>query len=169
MHRVAILAALTLLGLTTAPAEPVKEPYPAPTVTSVDQDGKTIHFADVYAKGITVVYFYPKADTPGCTKQSCSLRDASADLGKLGVQVLGVSIDSPAEQKAFKEKFSLPFTLVADEKGEVLAAFKVERGKTGRASRQCFIIKDGKVVWHDPTASTETQADDVKAALAALK
>jgi thioredoxin-dependent peroxiredoxin len=123
----------------------------------------------VYAKGITVVYFYPRADTPGCTKQSCSLRDASQDFGKLGVQVLGVSIDPPADQKAFKEKFRLPFTLIADEKGEVLDAFKVGKGATGRASRQCFIIKDGKVVWHAPKASTDTQAEDVKAALADLK
>jgi len=169
MQRFLTLFTAALVSLTSVHGEPVKEPYAAPAVTSVDQDGKVINFADVYAKGITVVYFYPKADTPGCTKQSCSLRDASADLGKLGVQVLGVSTDSPADQKAFQKKFSLPFTLVADEKGEVLDAFKVERGKTGRASRQCFIVKDGKVVWHDATASTETQADDVKAALDALK
>lgn len=161
------IAAIALISI--AHAEPVKEPYAAPQVSSVDQDGKAINFADVYAKGTTVVYFYPKADTPGCTKQSCSLNDASADLGKLGVQVLGVSTDNPADQKAFKDKFKLSFTLVADEKGAVLDAFKVQRGNNGRASRQCFIIKDGKVVWHDATASTATQADDVKAALAALK
>lgn len=169
MNRFLSAAALALAMLVPAHASPVKEPYDAPKVTSVDQDGKSLNLADVYAKGITIVYFYPKADTPGCTKQSCSLRDASADLGKLGVQVLGVSTDSPDAQKAFQKKFSLPFTLVADEKGEVLDAFKVARGKTGRASRQCFIVKDGKVVWHDETASTETQANDVKAALEALK
>jgi thioredoxin-dependent peroxiredoxin len=165
---------LTLLTLVTSavfaePGKPVTPAYDAPKITAPDHDGKPLNFADVYAKGITVVYFYPKADTPGCTKQSCSLRDASQDFGKLGVQVLGVSIDPPADQKAFKEKFRLPFTLIADEKGEVLDAFKVGKGATGRASRQCFIIKDGKVVWHAPKASTDTQAEDVKAALADLK
>lgn len=166
------LLAFLALASTVALAEPgqlVKPQYDAPAVSSVDQDGKAVNFADVYAKGITVVYFYPKADTPGCTKQSCSLRDASADLGKLGVQVLGVSIDPPAAQKAFKDKFSLPFPLIADEKGAVLAAFKVEKNPKGMATRQCFIVKDGKVVWHAPKASTDTQADDVKAALKDIK
>jgi peroxiredoxin Q/BCP len=147
----------------------VKPPYDAPKVTAPDQEGNPVNFSDVYAKGITVVYFYPKADTPGCTKQSCSLRDASEDLGKLGVQVLGVSIDPPAAQKAFKAKFNLPFPLIADEKAEVLAAFKVGKNPKGMATRQCFIIKNSKVVWHAPNASTETQADDVKAALKELK
>ncbi|MDZ4290254.1 MAG: peroxiredoxin, partial [Prosthecobacter sp.] len=65
--------------------------YPAPQVTGINQDGATVNFADVYKKGPTVVFFYPKASTPGCTKQACSLRDAYADLNKQGVQVLGVS------------------------------------------------------------------------------
>ena len=166
-----LIAALSLVTLfvNAEPGKLVTPPYDAPKVTAPDQTGAPLNFADVYAKGITVVYFYPKADTPGCTKQSCSLRDASADLGKLGVQVIGVSVDPPAAQQAFKDKFKLPFPLVADEKGEVLAAFKVEKNAKGMATRQCFIIKDGKVVWHAPKASTDTQAEDVKAALKELK
>ena len=70
-----------------------KVSYPAPVVSGINQDGATVNFADVYKKGPTVVFFYPKADTPGCTKQACSLRDAFADLSKEGVQVLGVSFD----------------------------------------------------------------------------
>ncbi len=168
MKNLFTLLALTATVALAEPGQLVKSPYDAPAVSSVDQDGKVVNFADVYAKGTTVVYFYPKADTPGCTKQSCSLRDASEDLGKLGVQVLGVSVDAPAAQKAFKEKFKLPFPLIADEKGAVLDAFKVEKNPKGMATRQAFIVKGGKVVWHAAKASTETQADDVKAALKEL-
>jgi thioredoxin-dependent peroxiredoxin len=140
-----VLATLTFGTLSFAnQGALVKPPYDAPAISSVDQDGAAINFADVYKKGITVVYFYPKADTPGCTKQSCSLRDAHADLTKIGVQVLGVSVDKPAANKAFQEKFKLPFTLVCDPEGKVLDAFKVAKIPViGLATRQCFIINAG--------------------------
>ncbi len=148
----------------------VTPPYDAPAVSSVDQDGNAIDFAEIYKKGITVVYFYPKADTPGCTKQGCSLRDAHTDLTSQGVTVLGVSTDKPEANKKFKDKFKLPFTLVCDPEGKVLEAFKVDKiPVVGLATRQCFVIKDGKVVWHDAKASTEKQAEDIKAVLAELK
>lgn len=147
----------------------VKPPYDAPAISSIDQDGKPVNFADVYKKGITVVYFYPKADTPGCTKQGCSLRDAHADLTAKGVQVLGVSVDKPEANKKFQDKFHLPFTLVCDPEGKVLEAFKVSKIPViGLATRQCFVVKDGKVVWHDPKASTDKQADDIKEVLKEL-
>ena len=149
--------------------EYVKPPYDAPAISSIDQDGKPINFADVYKKGITVVYFYPKADTPGCTKQGCSLRDAHLDLKAKGVQVLGVSVDKPEANKKFQEKFHLPFTLICDTDGKVLEAFKVSRIPViGLASRQAFVIQDGKVVWHDAKASTDKQADDIKEVLKQL-
>lgn len=139
----------------------------APGVVAVDQDGNTIRFADVYAKGYTLVYFYPKADTPGCTKQACSLRDAYAQLIDKGVSVLGVSTDSPEGQKKFQEKYHLPFTLIADTDKKVLEAFGVPH-KLGFASRQAFLIKDGKIVWRDLSASTAQQAADVLEAIQQL-
>lgn len=148
----------------------VDPPYAAPEVESTDQDGKTVKLAEVYkANPFVVVYFYPKADTPGCTKQGCSLRDSHADLTKMGVKVIGVSADTADAQKKFAEKYTFPFTLLADKDGKVIDAFKVEKRANGMASRQCFIIKDGKVVWHDAKGATETQADEVKAALKELK
>jgi peroxiredoxin Q/BCP len=145
-------------------------PYAAPDVESTDQDGKPVKLADVYkANPFVVVYFYPKADTPGCTKQGCSLRDAHADLTKLGVKVIGVSADTAADQKKFADKFTFPFTLLADKEGKVIDAFKVARNPKGMATRQCFIVKNGQVVWHDPKGATDTQADEVKAALNELK
>lgn len=161
----AVLALLTGSCLANQGAM-VKPPYDAPAVKSVDQDGNPVDFAEAYKKGITVVYFYPKADTPGCTKQGCSLRDAYAELTAKGVQVFGVSVDQPEANKKFKEKFHLPFTLVSDPEGKVLEAFKVSKMPViGLATRQAFLIQDGKVVWHDAKASTDKQADDIKAVL----
>jgi peroxiredoxin Q/BCP len=149
-----------------------KVSYDAPAVSGINQDGTTVNFADVYKKGPTVVFFYPKADTPGCTKQACSLRDAFADLSKEGVQVLGVSFDKADAQKAFKDKFTLPYDLIADPEGKIVAAFKVEkmaRGLLSLAKRSCFLIKDGKVVWQDYAAATDQQAADIKRVLGELK
>ncbi len=173
MKAIPCLAAVLLASvvLIAGPAAvKVNPPYDAPATEGTDQEGKTVKFADLYkANPFVVVYFYPKADTPGCTKQGCSLRDAHEDLTKLGVKVVGVSHDSVAEEKAFSDKFKFPFTLIADKEGKVISAFKVETMKNGMASRQCFIIKNGKVVWHDPKAATDRQADEVKTALAELK
>lgn len=162
----------TLLTLATAgliaQAEPLAVGAAAPDVSSVDQDGKAVNFKDVYAKGPTLVYFYPKADTPGCTKQACSIRDDWSTLKAKGIQVLGVSEDKADAQKKFADKFQLPFTLVADSDGKVAKAFQVDmRGAV--TSRQSFLIKDGKVVWNMLKASTETHAKDVLAAYEGLK
>ncbi len=144
-----------------ANAEPLQVGAAAPDVTGIDQDGKPVHLKDVYAKGPTLVYFYPKADTPGCTKQGCSLRDNWHALQEKGIQVIGVSEDTVAEEKAFKDKFSFPFQLIADSDGKVAAGFGVSTAG-GHAKRQSFLIKDGKIVWNmlDKT-STETHAADV--------
>ena len=113
------------------------------------------------------MYFYPKADTGGCTAQGCSLRDAYADLTAQGVKVVGVSTDAVAAQKAFREKNRFPFPLLADTDKKVTAAFGVPT-TLGFASRQAFLFKDGKLVWRDLKASTAQQAADVLAALKTL-
>lgn len=157
----------SLFGSSCSP-EKTQAGEPAPAVSGVNQDGATVAFADVYQKGPTVVFFYPKADTPGCTAQACSLRDAFADLQKDGVQVLGVSMDTVAAQKKFKTGRQLPYDLIADTDGKIMEAFKVGKvmgGMLAMAQRQCFLIKDGKIVWHDASASTSRQAEDVKKVL----
>ena len=177
--RLLILAALLMIAAllhsifgTAVAGEGEKVNYDAPIISGVNQDGATVNFADVYKKGPTVVFFYPKAGTPGCTKQACSLRDAFADLSKQSVQVIGVSFDKPEDQKKFKADQKLPFDLIADPEGKISAAFKVDKmlkGLLSMASRQCFLIKGGKVVWHDAKASTAEQAADIKRVLAELK
>jgi thioredoxin-dependent peroxiredoxin len=168
-----LLAAESKPAAASAPASataPLTVGAPAPAITAKDQDGKTVNFNDVYAKGPTLVYFYPKADTPGCTKQGCSLRDNWAGLQAKGVQVLGVSGDKPEAQKAFRDKFSFQFPLIADDDGKVAAAFGVPAMKPGIFKRTSFLVKDGKIAWTmtDKT-TTETHAADVIKAVEGLK
>jgi peroxiredoxin Q/BCP len=89
-------------------AEPLAVGAPAPELTAVDQDGQKVDLKSVYAKGPTLVYFYPKADTPGCTKQACSIRDDWSALQGKNIQVIGVSGDESEGQKKFQEKYKLP-------------------------------------------------------------
>jgi peroxiredoxin Q/BCP len=165
------LSGILALGIAISPrlaaaAEPLKVGDAAPEASSVDQDGKPVSLSALYGKGWTLVYFYPKADTPGCTAEACSLRDAFADLTKKGVTVIGVSADAPKDQKAFQEKYHLPFTLLADSDKRVIGAFGVPT-TMGFASRQSFLIKDGKIVWRDLHASTKQQAADIQKAISA--
>ncbi len=171
MTKIIQMSLLTLLGLSSlAKAEPLAVGAAAPEISAVDQDGKTVNFKDVYAKGPTLVYFYPKADTPGCTKQGCSIRDGWADLKAKGIQVLGVSEDKPEAQKSFQEKYKLPHTLIADNDGKVAKAFGVDMMPIVKLTkRQSFLIKNGKVVWNMLTdTTTETHAADVIKAFDAL-
>src|SRR5688572_1186670 len=151
-------------------ATPLAVGAPAPEVTAKDQDGKDVNLKDVYVKGPTLVYFYPKADTPGCTKQGCSLRDNWAGLQAKGVQVLGVSGDKPEAQKAFRDKFTFQFPLIADHDGKVAAAFGVPAMKPGIFKRTSFLVKDGKIAWTmTEKTTTETHAADVLKAVEGLK
>jgi peroxiredoxin Q/BCP len=86
---------------------------PAPPFALSDQSGRTVSSTD-FAGRTLLVYFYPKADTPGCTTQSCEVRDARADLTTLGVDVVGISVSPVKDQRAFDEKFSLGFPLLSD-------------------------------------------------------
>lgn len=147
------------MTISSEDAEPIAVGADAPAITSLAENGSPIDLTEVYDKGPTLVYFYPKADTPGCTAQSCNLRDAYENLQDAGITVIGVSADTPEEQKAFKDKFQLPFILLADSKGEVIEAFGVPRNN-GKAKRQTFLIKGGKVVWRDLQAEPKTQAED---------
>ncbi|MEO6785790.1 MAG: peroxiredoxin [Chthoniobacteraceae bacterium] len=165
-----ILATASLTAFTFAADAPLAVGAAAPEPTAKDQDGKAVNFKDVYAKGTTLVYFFPKADTPGCTKQGCSLRDNWDALKAKGVQVLGVSGDKPAAQKAFRDKFTFPFPLIADDDGKVAAAFGVPAIKPGIFKRTSFLVKGGKIVWNmtDKT-TTDTHAADVLKAVESLK
>lgn len=159
ISRIRTAAAATILA-GGAHAGPIAVGAPLPTVEQQNQDGQVVKLAEAGAKGYTLVYFYPKADTPGCTKQACSLRDSYAALTEKGVRIYGVSTDKVDAQKAFKDKYKLPFDLLADSDSKVVDAFGVPK-TMGFSKRQAFLFKDGKLVWSDQNASTEKQAEDV--------
>jgi len=167
-----LFAGLAAFIMTSPAKAELKVGDPAPNVSGVTDAGQKLSLADVYSKQpYTLVYFYPKADTPGCTAQGCSLRDSYEELTKKGVAVVGVSLDGVEAQKAFKAKYHLPFTLIADPDQSVIKAFGVHvksipiLGKF--ASREAFLIKDGKIVWADYSAATSKQAQDVLQVVAA--
>ena len=161
------IGGITMFGLGSKAAE-LEVGTAAPALTALDQDGKKVVFEDFYKKGFTLVYFYPKADTPGCTKQACSIRDSYASLTGKGIRVFGVSTDDEAAQKAFHEKYKLPFTLLADKDKKVLAAFGVP-STMGFAKRQAYLFRDGVLVWRDLEAATSEQAAEVLAAMQGIE
>ena len=149
----------------SATAEKIEVGAKAPHLTVTIETGDILKLDSLYDKGYVLIYFYPKADTPGCTAQACSLRDAFVELEKKGVTVLGASSDGVADQLAFKKKYRLPFHLVSDTKGELAQALEVPMQGT-YMSRQAFLFSQGKLIWLDRKASTKEQAQDVLNVLA---
>jgi peroxiredoxin Q/BCP len=125
----------------------LKEGAVAPVFKGKDQDGKTVGLEDFKGKKV-ILYFYPKDDTPGCTKEACAFRDDLHKLTKLGAQVLGVSVDTSESHAAFAKKYHLPFPLLADANGKVADSYGALRnlGLIKIAKRYTFLIDpDGKI------------------------
>jgi thioredoxin-dependent peroxiredoxin len=151
------------LGL-VADGSPLHVGDDAPDALVFDLEGDQVQLSQFYGPGFTLVYFYPRAETSGCTKQACSLRDGFGALKQRGVAVVGLSVDGPQAQKRFAEKHHLPFTLLADPQRNSAQAFGVPL-IAGMFRRLSFLIREGKVVWRDLHASTAAQAADVLRAL----
>jgi peroxiredoxin Q/BCP len=124
----------------------------APAFSLLDQEGKLVSLSDFKGKKL-LLYFYPKADTPGCTKQACSIRDASKELKKLGAAAVGISPDKPSRQKKFNDKYSLGFPLLSDSDNKVAKAYGAwgEKSMYGKKYegiiRSSFVIDDkGKIM-----------------------
>jgi peroxiredoxin Q/BCP len=143
----------------------------APDFTLPDQDGNPVTLSELRGQPI-VLYFYPKADTPGCTTQACGIRDHRADYERTGARVIGVSPDTVAAQKKFAQKYDLDFTLLADEDHSVAELYgvwgdKKMYGKTYMGVRRStFLIDPEGVVAHViPKASPKTHDEVVLEAL----
>ncbi|MBR8829433.1 MAG: peroxiredoxin [Gomphosphaeria aponina SAG 52.96 = DSM 107014] len=135
----------------------------APDFTTTNDEGTTVSLADFKGKTV-VMYFYPKDDTPGCTKQAQSFRDNYADYQSKDMVVLGVSMDDAASHKKFKEKYGLPFQLLVDKDGAITKAYDVEGG--GYAKRVTYIIDgEGKITYVDDRVNTASHAQDILAAI----
>jgi len=150
----------------------VEEGKPAPDFELSTDNGARVKLSSLRGKPV-VLYFYPKDDTPGCTTQACGIRDAYADFCARGAVVLGVSPDDEASHVKFKEKYSLPFTLLADPEHKVAEQYGVwkERNSYGKKSmgieRSTFVIDaDGNVAKVMRRVKPDTHAADVLATLA---
>ncbi len=125
----------------------------APSFTSRDQEGREVKLSDLKGKWV-LLYFYPKDDTPGCTKQACNLRDGFARYKKSGVAVYGISTQSAESHRKFREKYHLPFDLLVDEEGTLGKAFDIGKMPiVGLYKRQSVLI--------DPEGRIATKLDDV--------
>jgi peroxiredoxin Q/BCP len=151
----------------------VEEGKPAPEFELASDSGDTVKLSSLRGKQV-VVYFYPKDDTPGCTTQACGIRDAYGEFERAGAVVLGVSPDDESSHLRFKEKYELPFTLLADPDHRVSEAYGVwgEKSYGGRTymgvERSTFVIgEDGTVKKVMRKVKPDTHADDVLAVLGA--
>ncbi len=149
----------------------LKEGDPAPDFNAATQSGGSISLADCKGKNV-ILYFYPRDDTPGCTKEACAFRDHYAEFTKAGARVFGVSPDSAKSHQKFAEKFKLPFTLLADEEKKIVQAYGVwgQKSFLGRkylgTHRMTFLIgPDGRIkkIW--PKVKPAEHAREVLAAL----
>ncbi len=121
---------------------------PAPEFALPDQNGNEVRLADLKGRRV-VVYFYPKADTPGCTTQACSLRDARSDLDAAGATVIGISPDKPAAQARFDTKYDLGFPLLSDADHAVAEAYGVWGEKSMYGKKHMGIIRSAFVIDED--------------------
>jgi peroxiredoxin Q/BCP len=144
---------------------------PAPEFALADDQGRTVRLADLRGKKV-VLYFYPKDDTPGCTKESCAFRDGIAQIRQRGAEVFGVSADSVASHQKFKQKYGLNFPLLADVDKTVVRAYGVWKKKSlyGRwfdgIERTTFLIDEqGRIAKVFPKVKVDAHYDEVLAAL----
>ena len=169
----AVLGGAILITGTLRSAETGKTPQvgdPAPRIQGTDQAGKTWKLDDVLGKKIVLLYFYPKDDTPGCTKEACGFRDRIADLKQDNVEVVGVSFDSPESHQKFISKYHLNFPLLADTDGKIADAYGVRMAGKEMARRVSFLIgQDGKIVHVTDTMNADTHLAEMKDAVEKLK
>ena len=145
---------------------------PAPEVSLQSDKGETVSLADFRDKQAVVLYFYPKDDTPGCTKEACSFRDLSAEFAEKGAVILGVSPDDVKSHVKFRDKFSLPFPLLADVGADVAQRYGVWKeksmyGKTYMGVERTTVVigKDGTIKKVFPNVKVDGHVEEVLAAL----
>lgn len=172
------VAVLTVAFLVSGLAQGQPNPTPrlpkvgekAPLVTGRNQDGKTWKLADAIGKKIVLLYFYPKDDTPGCTKEACGFRDAMEQFKKKKVEVIGVSFDSAESHQQFIEKHKLNFSLLSDSDGQVADAYGVRIPNGNKARRVSFLIGlDGKIAHLTDSPQADAHQSEMKAEIEKLK
>jgi peroxiredoxin Q/BCP len=134
---------------------------PLPDVDLTSEDGEHLGTAELKGQK-TVLYFYPKDDTPGCTKEACAFRDRMVDYAEADIRVYGVSLDSPDSHREFRAKYNLNFPLLTDEGGLASEALGVLRENRRTANRVTFLLDpEGRISRVYPEVSPETHADEI--------
>ncbi len=168
-NSLALLCALAvaLAAQSSSAAAALKVGDKAPRVHGVDQDGNKWKLADDLGKSVILLYFYPKDDTPGCTKEACGLRDHIGDLKAQGVDVIGVSFDSLDSHKHFVFKYGLNFPLLADTKGKIADAYGARMAPDRKMDRRVsFLIGlDGKIVHITDSPNPDVHLDEMQRAV----
>jgi len=144
----------------------IEEGKPAPDFELESDSGETVKLSDLRGKPV-VLYFYPKDDTPGCTRQACGIRDAWGEFERAGAEVYGISADTAASHEKFKAKYSLPFPLLADPEHTLGEAYGVAQEGKNSYQRSTFVIDaDGNVAKIMRRVNPDQHADQVLKALA---
>jgi peroxiredoxin Q/BCP len=173
VRRVSVVAVALLAGASLCPGQGSTSPKAgdrAPLVQGKDQDGKTWKLAEFAGKKVVLLYFYPKDDTPGCTKEACGFRDEIADLKKENVEVVGVSFDSADSHQKFIAKYNLNFPLLADTDGKIAGAYGVKIEGKNMARRVSFLIGlDGKIAHVTDNPKADVHLSEMKDAAEKLK
>jgi len=142
----------------------------APLVEGKDQSGNTWKLANEIGKKVVLLYFYPKDDTPGCTKEACGFRDRIEELKKDNVEVVGVSFDSGESHQKFIAKYNLNFPLIADTDGKIADVYGVRMSGRPMDKRVSFLIGlDGKIVHVTNTMNADVHLSEMKEAVARMK
>jgi peroxiredoxin Q/BCP len=161
MKSLLIIITLFMFGINSKAQLQVGDKAPAFNLS--DQNGNVVNSQTIYGKQVVVIYFYPKDDTPGCTREACSFRDSYQDFEDVGARVIGVSSDSPASHKKFAEKYRLPFTLLSDRENNLRSAFAVKPDLFGLIpGRVTFVVDKQGVIQYvfDSQMSAEKHMEE---------
>ena len=162
-----LLAGVLMFGLGRANADELKIGQEAPDFTAACTDGSQVNLKSIVGKEPIVLYFYPKDDTPGCTKEACGIRDDFSAFKNLNARVYGISYDSIDSHKKFIEKYHLPFALLSDSNHTIAKRY----GADGLlfAKRMTFVIdRSGKIAWMDRSVNPSTHSKELQDALSKL-
>lgn len=159
-----LFAAGTAVGAMPKPGDT------APLFTGTDSAGNSIKLANLIGKKIVLLYFYPKDETPGCTKEACGFRDRMAGLQKDNVEVIGVSFDTADSHKQFISKYNLNFPLIPDSQGKIADLYSVRMKGRNMDNRVSFLIGlDGKIVHVTNSGNPDDHFKQMQSAIAGLK
>jgi len=165
-----LIIVLILFSAATTYAAIPKAGDPAPLFTGQDQDGKTFKLKSSIGEKIVLLYFYPKDNTPGCTKEACGFRDRMGEMQKDNVEVIGVSFDSAESHKQFIAQYKLNFRLLSDPDGKIVDLYDVRVVGRKMARRVSFLIGlDGKIVHVTDVGNPDVHFNEMKTAIAGLK